>query len=133
MKTISTYIPRDKSDLKRVEELSKIGYPFYKPILGDLFRWIQDINWPVAQKIVSLLIAAGDDVIPHVKTILNSNDAIWKYWTLTYIVSKMPPQIIKMIKKDLERIVNNPSDSEILEEVNMAATNLLRKIRETSD
>jgi len=38
------YLPIHKSDTLKIEELAKIGYPFYKPILYELFEWIQDYN-----------------------------------------------------------------------------------------
>lgn len=128
-KHIKDYIPRDKSDVQSVEELSKIGYPFYRPILGDLFKCIEDINWPIAPSVVPLLIAAGDDVIPHIRLILESKDAIWEYWTLYSVVSKMPIHVIVKLKDDLQRIVDNPSSDEISEEVDKEAKSLLEKLR----
>ncbi|OHD08200.1 MAG: hypothetical protein A2Y34_16730 [Spirochaetes bacterium GWC1_27_15] len=109
-------------------ELSKNEYPFYKPILKDLFEWIQDINWPVARYIVPLLIKSGKDVLPIVKEILDSTDDVWKYWTLTCVISEMPPDILKGLEPDLLRIKNNPTTSEIMEELPQIALELLEKI-----
>ena len=128
MNDISKYIPRHKDDVRRIKELSKTEYPFYKPILSDLFKWIQDINWPVAREIVPLLITAGEDVVPHVKLILNSSDAIWKRWTLSYVMEAMSSKVIGQIKSELERIVQYPSNDEVAEEVDVLAKQLLEKI-----
>jgi hypothetical protein len=125
---IIDYIPKHKCDLEKIDELSKKKYPKYKSILPDLFEWIQDMNWPVAQKIVPLLINAGKDVIPIVKNILVSSDDIWKYWTLSFVIDKMNNDIIGLLTDDLIRIIKNPTDGEKLEEVNIIAKKLLNKI-----
>jgi hypothetical protein len=58
-------------------------------ILSDLFDWIKDINWPVAQKIIPLLLNSGEDVIPIVKNILKTNHDMWKYWTQSCVIDKI--------------------------------------------
>ena len=125
---INHFIPKNKFDTALIEQLENYKYPFYKPILKDLFKWIQDLNWPVAQKIIPLLIKARKDIIPIVKEILNSNDDIWKYWTLSQVISKMDTSIIKELKNELMRIVNNPTNGEELEEVNIISETLLNKL-----
>lgn len=125
---LQDYIPKNKFDIDKIEYLSKKKYPEYKLILPDLFEWIKDMNWPVARKIAPLLINAGEDIVPIVKNILNTDDDVWKYWTLNYIVDKMDDSIILLIKSDLERIVINPTDGEKIDEVDISAKQLLDKI-----
>lgn len=125
---LKDYIPKNKFDIDKIEYLSKKKYPEYKLILPDLFEWIKDMNWPVARKIAPLLINAGEDIVPIVKNILNTDDDVWKYWTLNYIVDKMDDSIILLIKSDLERIVINPTDGEKIDEVDISAKQLLDKI-----
>jgi len=125
---LQDYIPKNKFDIDKIEYLSKKKYPEYKLILPDLFEWIKDMNWPVARKIAPLLINAGEDIVPIVKNILNTDDDVWKYWTLNYIVDKMDDSIILLIKNDLERIVINPTDGEKIDEVDISAKQLLDKI-----
>ncbi len=125
---LQNYIPKNKFDIDKIEYLSKKKYPEYKLILPDLFEWIKDMNWPVARKIAPLLINAGEDIVPIVKNILNTDDDVWKYWTLNYIVDKMDDSIILLIKNDLERIVINPTDGEKIDEVDISAKQLLDKI-----
>ncbi|MBP7552409.1 MAG: DUF5071 domain-containing protein [Spirochaetes bacterium] len=125
---LKDYIPNNKFDIDKIEYLSKKKYPEYKLILPDLFEWIKDMNWPVARKIAPLLINAGEDIVPIVENILNTDDDVWKYWTLNYIVDKMDDSIILLIKSDLERIVRNPTDGEKIDEVDISAKQLLDKI-----
>jgi hypothetical protein len=119
------FIPKTKMDTDLIEELSTYVYPFYKPILSELFEWIQDINWPVAEKIIPLLLDAKEDVIPIVKNILLTDDDVWKYWTLSQVVIKMDISIVKELKPDLDRIINTPTKGELLEGVNLIAEKLL--------
>lgn len=121
------YIPETKHDTYKIDELAKIGYPFYEPILYELFEWIQDYNWPVAQKIVHLLVDAGKDVIPIVQEILKTDDDIWKYWILQQVMYKMPINIIKLLEKELIEIANNPTKGEKYDEVDIEAKDLLEK------
>jgi len=105
---------------------------FYKPILGNLFEWIQDINWPVAKVIIPLLIKAEKDIIPYVKDILNSNDSIWKYWVISQEVDGMDSIVKKTIlielKEDFESIIDNPTIEDKSEELDILITNLMNSI-----
>ncbi len=122
------YLPIHKSDTLKIEELAKIGYPFYKPILYELFEWIQDYNWPVAQKIVPLLCKAGEDIIPVIKKILMTDDDVWKYWVLSQVIDKMPIEFIIILKEDITKIEKAPTDGEKYDEVDIVAKELLKKI-----
>ncbi len=123
------YIPKDKHDLESIKKLSEFEYPYYKPILPSLFEWIQDINWPVAQKIVPLLLKAGIDTIPHIKHIFQTDDYVWQYWTITFVVDKfegnLRNEILEALRFDLERLAYNPTDEEKKEELDIAAKEVL--------
>lgn len=125
---IRSYIPKDKSDVELVNELLKVEYPDYRPILGDLFEWTKDMNWPIAPKISQLLVKSGDDAIPYIKKILDSEDSVWKYCVLKSIVSMMPDGTVSKLRSELEEIVNNPSEDDTLEGVQDLARDLLAKI-----
>ncbi|MBN2890249.1 MAG: DUF5071 domain-containing protein [Bacteroidales bacterium] len=128
MKNPKDYIPTHKHDTEKIDELAKIGYPFYKPILYELFEWIQDYNWPVAQKITPILRAAGKDIIPVVKKILKTDDDIWKYWILQQVLYKMPISIVEILKPELTKISENPTAKEKHEEVDIEAKDILEKL-----
>jgi len=117
------YIPEHKHDLEPLIELSKHEYPFYRDIMPELFTWIQDMNWPVAKLVAPLLVKAGRDVIPHVRLILKSDDSVWKYWVLLYVIDKMEPvlrrEILSELKEELVLIMNNPSPEDKAEELDL--------------
>ncbi|MBY0216300.1 DUF5071 domain-containing protein [Paenibacillus illinoisensis] len=50
----------------------------YLPYLPELLEGIQDINWPNAYRIVEFLNKHDVEVAPHVKTILLTEDTVWK-------------------------------------------------------
>ncbi|WCL49690.1 DUF5071 domain-containing protein [Leptospira sp. GIMC2001] len=122
---IKDYIPKNKHDFASVEVIKNLGYPGYKPILKDLFIWIQDINWPIAREIVPLLIAAGKDIVPIVNDILDSNDYVWQAWVLNYVLIKMPKTIKLEFKSQLERIAKNPNKDEKYEDLDEIAKEIL--------
>lgn len=77
---LKTFLPRDKHDLDNVQLLINIGYPAVSPVLPELFEWIQDMNWPVTQKIALFLVDIGRPILPHIESVLKSNDSEWKYF-----------------------------------------------------
>ena len=124
---ITKLIPKNKFDMDKIDELIRIGYPAYKPILYELLEWIQDINWPVALPLAPLLLEAKEDLIPHVIKIFDSDDDVWKYWVL-FILQDMDTEVIKKIEPHIRRLADQPSDSEKKEEVDILAKELLEKV-----
>lgn len=122
------YIPKNKHDIQRIKALSEMGYPFYKPILFNLFEWIKDYNWPVAKEVAPLLVAAKSDAIPVIKTILKTNDEVWKYWVLEIIVDNLDIDTVNLLKDDLLKIAEKPTKDEQKEEVSIVAERILKKL-----
>ena len=123
-------LPEDKYDIDNFQLLQNLGYPIVEAVLFQLFEWIQDMNWPVAQEIAPFLALGGDSIIPHVKKILKSDDGIWKYWTLNFVMDEVPISVLKNIKKELEYLIENKTDKDIREEVDILAKKLLKKINQ---
>jgi len=121
------YVPKDKFDIDNVKLLINLGFPEIKPVLKELFYWIQDLNWPVAQVIAPFLATLGKDIIPEIREVLKSDDGVWKYWVLSEVVSKFENEDIKDLKIDLVKIANNPTLEETTEEVNKLATSILNR------
>lgn len=110
-------LPKHKFDLENANAVVNLGYPAIAPVLSDLFMWIQDINWPVAQIVAPFLATIGTPIIPEIRKILKTNDGVWKLWVLGYVVSNSSVEVITSLKDDLLRIVTNPTEDEIIEEV----------------
>ena len=75
---VANYLPKDKSDYDSIKLLKTLSKAELKLILPEILEWTKDINWPVAPLIIDeLLIPLGQDLIPSLKDILESNDYDW--------------------------------------------------------
>ncbi|GMT50101.1 MAG: hypothetical protein IEMM0008_1640 [bacterium] len=125
---LENLIPRDKHDFENVDAIITLGYPAISPIIPQRLEWIQDMNWPIAQKLAPFFSSIGKPILPEIKKILNTTDGIWKYWCLSEGVGKMPDDVIATIKPELIQLLEKPTKDEIPEEVNLIAHELLDRI-----
>lgn len=119
-------IPRHKFDKLAVLRLQLSTRKEIIPILPELLVWIQDMNWPIAPKIVELLRAYPIETVPHIKEILKGTDSIWKYWCLLELVQPMSKEHQLLFKDDLLRLVHHPSEDDRLEELDQIAAEILK-------
>ena len=98
-----------------------LGFPALNPVLPQLLRWVQDINWPVAPTTAKLLSTAGPEIAPHIIGVLRSDDDIWKWSILREIAGDLRPDVWSLIGPDVERIATNPTAREVVEEADQAA------------
>ncbi len=120
--TLRDGVPSGKHDLRALERATAVGFPALNDVIPHLLRWLQDANWPVAQPTAALLADAGRDIVPHIRTILNCDDEIWKYWTLELLVTRMSPNLVRELKEDL---ADHSGKSDQLEEVDRVARHIL--------
>ncbi len=124
---ITDLIPKDKLDTKTAEKLNKYSYEEIKPIIPDLFEWIQDMNWPVARIVAEYLITISENLTTQIVEVLNSNDEMWKYWCIEVfgIYSKKPmhPDVLEIVN----RIANNPTLEEREYNISEQAIRALKK------
>lgn len=43
------YIPKHKFDFETVEKIRNADEVSIQPYLQQIFKWVEDINWPVAK------------------------------------------------------------------------------------
>lgn len=118
-------IPKHKSDTEAARRARTAGYPVIQPILGELLTWMQDMNWPVASEIESVLQPVGAPLSPHVLKVLQGCDDIWKHWVLTRLAVNFDREARSPIMDECLRIVNKPTDGEIAEQVNLTALDIV--------
>ncbi|HKG48077.1 MAG TPA: DUF5071 domain-containing protein [Pyrinomonadaceae bacterium] len=123
---IRTLIPQNKFDTDRAEQAVAAGYPAVEPILPELLEWIQDSNWPVARVLAPFLGSIGTPLIPHIRKILATDDTVWKYWTLTYLVQGSR-DVAAALREDLQRYANSPTPDETAEGLDEVARTILRE------
>lgn len=78
--------PGDKSCWENAAiVLEKIGFPRIKPIIPDLMRWLQDINWPGALRVFEIIKNIEVTIlIPYIEASLieaeGEEDYTWISW-----------------------------------------------------
>jgi hypothetical protein len=122
-------VPKNKSDIEACNNLAKATDSEIKENIFQLLEWVQDINWPVASLVCERLKNIGHPLVAPIKEILNSDDNIWKYWVISALISKTPSEIINALRNELEKIVQNPTDGEIKEKVNIVAVEVLKQCK----
>ena len=112
---IKDLIPKHKHDSEAVNRLKEIDKELIdvSPVLDDIFEWIQNINWPVAQELCEVLPDINAEILlPRIKMVLNSDDDSWQYACIKWLIPNLSRENIELIKPELERIINNPTKYE---------------------
>ncbi len=120
-------IPKDKFDFEACERLDRASDDEVQRHLPQLLEWLQDINWPVAPRIVRRLSSMGDRLVEPVKAILRGDDGMWKYWIISMLVSVSGETVIVALEGELSRLVAHPSENDVRDEVDIAAKELLAR------
>ncbi len=128
--TLKKVIPKDKSDVNFIHELSKYDIKEVKEVVPELLTWLQDYNWPVAKYMAGYLSNFSNEVSNEILAILKGNDDIWKYWIVFTLVlhSKVTPN--KAIMKEVKRLAHKPTKSEKHEEVDEIAREAIAKYKD---
>ena len=126
MCALQSLVPADRHDIAAAERAVAAGYPAVAPVLGELLTSLQDCNYPVAFILSPFLASIGVALAPHVRTVLCSNDDVWKYWVLERLVAPNPP-LIEALRPELERIFQSPSAGEVNDEVLLRVTDILSR------
>ncbi|MBU8878875.1 DUF5071 domain-containing protein [Bacillus sp. FJAT-29790] len=120
-------LPRNKFDFERVHKIKRMEKKDIIPLLPELLEWIQDMNWPIAPKVAEILITFPKEIVPHLKNVFSTNDDIWKFWCLEYLIKKLPPHYKESLRNDLIRLITTPTEGEKLEEVDKKAGAILEE------
>jgi hypothetical protein len=100
----SSLIPHHKHDFESLNTLIAAGNDAAIPLLDELFEWLQDINWPIAQPLADFLVPIGAPLLPSIRKVLASNDDMWIYWVLQFIVAKLPNSLINELSPEINRM-----------------------------
>jgi len=129
MEHLNDLLPKDKFDIDTVKKLKGLNREELIPLLPKLLEWIQDMNWVIAPKIAELLLNNfPSEIIPHIRKVFETEDDIWKFWCLEVLVKYLPFDSKMVLKKDLIRLAESPSEGEKWEEVDVKAKELLKQL-----
>ncbi|WP_257219599.1 DUF5071 domain-containing protein [Paenibacillus sp. LK1] len=126
---VREWLPRDKHDYEAVRKLSELSNEELRDIIPELMEWLQDGNWPIARSVEDLLLRFGEELIPHIQNVFKTKDPQWEYFMLTGLIRRLPSRYLIVLKVDLERILKNPTEDEMLEELDEVIIPLLNKIQ----
>jgi Domain of unknown function (DUF5071) len=118
-------VPKNKHDIAAVQRARAVGFPELNSVIPSLLEWMQDGNWPVAMEIAELLQDAGSALDAPLLVILKSDDAIWKYWAIILLVSRLPRPTSSELIGELRRIALTPTRAEKVEGVDEEAASVL--------
>lgn len=121
-------LPRHKHDNDRVEMIKKMDRDKILPLLPNLLEWIQDMNWPVAQSVLELLLTFPEEIVPHVQDVLSSDDENWKWFILHFLVLELPVESRVQFREYLTRVAETPTHHELSEELDEIAKEILETI-----
>ena len=121
-------VPTNKSDFTACENLKVAQDREVIACLNDLLEWLQDINWPVAPKVLERISNLGQPLVKPVTDILEGSDEVWKYWLISCLLPEIDIEIRKSFIPTLTKIAQNPTLEEINEEVNIVSVEVLDEL-----
>lgn len=114
---VKELVPKHKFDDSNIEKLYMLTDEEIKPIIYDLLVWLQDYNWPVADKVLKVLLEREDLVLPHIKYILKKDDFktnsekddydMWKIWLMILLIPSFNKEHKEELEQDLLYLINN--------------------------
>ncbi|AVK85139.1 DUF5071 domain-containing protein [Lysinibacillus sp. B2A1] len=128
MENFEDLLPRHKHDHDRIEMIKKMDRDKILPLLPNLLKWIQDMNWPVAPRVLELLLTFPEEIAPHVQYVLSSDDDNWKWFILHFLIIKLPVESRVQFREYLTRVAETPTDNELAEELDEIAKEILETI-----
>lgn len=121
-------VPKDKLDHESVDNLKKYSLEEIKQYIPALLEWLQDANWPVAGPILDYFEPHINDIDDEIVKILQGDDDVWKYWILNGLIGHSDVVPNDVLMKEMSRIAENPTQSEIEEEVHEAALDIIKRL-----
>lgn len=125
MTSLRDLIPKDKFDNSTINQLCKLTDNEMEPIIFDLLEWLQDYNWPIARDILPIVVLHQNIAMPHILTILQGNDIMWKYWIIELVIPYLIYPNKQLVKSELERLSSLEIIDEDIDEIVKLSKNFL--------
>lgn len=124
----STLIPAHKSDFETLNRLKACEKNVVRPLIPELFDWLQDINWPISSDLSDILLNFDDELIPHIRKVLQSDDGTWKYSILIKLVCKMSISNRVKLIPDLKKLSASKESYDLDEGLDELSMEILESI-----
>lgn len=106
-------VPQNKTDFKALDSITKEEIILYQ---DSLLEWLQDINWPVSSKVVTVLKPYVSDIVKGILKILKSTDKEWACNIILHLLTSVE-EIPQSIVDEVKLIYNEPPELQELKEV----------------
>ncbi|MEM8898599.1 MAG: DUF5071 domain-containing protein [Bacteroidota bacterium] len=120
------FIPTRKDDFDALSLLEEASWEEIQPHIKALLEWLQDMNWPIAGKVASILYPYVNHFQNELVDIFSSHDDMWKFWCLSYLLVENPNfQPDSNLLRELARIRKQPTSGEAAEELHEIVNSIL--------
>lgn len=126
---ITKLIPQDGFDNYHIEELSELTSQEIEPIVSELLVYLKDMKTIVVKELTPILINHETVIRKPLIEILDneSEDSIWKYNLIAYIIKEFTKEEQKNYEASLTRIATKPTFREAWHETNDIAAKVLNQ------
>jgi hypothetical protein len=104
-------IPTHKHDLEAAQAIVDTGMPEIEPLLPEVLEWLQDMNWPVARVLEKAFHGMGPVVVPHIRNIFQTDDAMWIYWMIDTVIPRLSQVAQNELRGDVTAFIDGPFPS----------------------
>ena len=111
-KKAKDYLPKNKFDQQSLCGIDKLSNEEIQPIIYELLTWLQDYNWPVADKVLQVLRKREILVFPYLANILAGDDIMWKIWIMELLVPTLTTEHKEALRKNIFALSKVPSYDE---------------------
>lgn len=111
---VKELVPKNKYDDSNIDKLYSLSDEEIQTIIYDLLEWLEDGNWPIAIKVLDVLLKREDLVFPYVTGILNGDNIMWKYWLINWLIPNFTLEHKEELRPFLANLTNIESDDEDL-------------------
>jgi len=105
-------LPKDKFDNRHIDKLDKLSDEEIAPLIPPLLEWLQDYNFPIAKDVLQILKRREDIVVPHILTVFEGEDTMWKYWMMELLIPSFSPAHQAEMKGALQKLMSPNSSDE---------------------
>ncbi|WP_139293597.1 DUF5071 domain-containing protein, partial [Mycobacterium tuberculosis] len=116
------------SDFETLNRLKACEKNVVRPLIPELFDWLQDINWPISSDLSDILLNFDDELIPHIRKVLQSDDGTWKYSILIKLVCKMSISNRVKLIPDLKKLSASKESYDLDEGLDELSMEILESI-----
>ena len=111
-KKAKDYLPKNKFDRQSLCGIDELSNEEIQPIIYELLTWLQDSNWPVADKVLQVLRKREILVFPYLADILAGDDIMWKIWIMELLVPTLTAEHKEALRKNIFALSKVPSYDE---------------------